>query len=98
MEGVNYPVITVTRKAKTLPIEVKRTIPLDESVLVQHVPYGTLRSELNFPGYLEMYRDITAGDEGGRIQIPVRWEDLDGYDGNTPASYSISVSDQCTVR
>ena len=87
MEGVNYPVITVTRKAKTLPIEVKRTIPLDESVLVQHVPYGTLRSELNFPGYLEMYRDITAGDEGGRIQIPVRWEDLDGYDGNTPASY-----------
>ena len=47
MEGVNCPVITVTRKAGTLPIEVKRTIPLDESVLVQHVPLPETPEDLN---------------------------------------------------
>ena len=47
MEGVQYPVITVSRKARSLPIEVKKTIPLDASVLVQHVLYGTRKTKLN---------------------------------------------------
>ena len=87
MEGVQYPVITVSRKAKTLPIEVKKTIPLDESVLVQHVPYGTRKTQLNFPECLEMYRQEGAGADGGIIQVPVRWIDVDGYNGKVPGTY-----------
>ena len=88
MEGVQYPVITVSRKAKTLPIEVKKTIPLDESVLVQHVPYGTRKTQLNFPECLEMYRQEGAGADGGIIQVPVRWIDVDGYNGKVPRTYT----------
>ena len=87
MEGVQYPVITVSRKAKTLPIEVKKTIPLDESILVQHVPYGTRKTQLNFPECLEMYRQEGAGADGGIIQVPVRWIDVDGYNGKVPGTY-----------
>ena len=86
--GVDYPVITVYRKARTLAVEVKRTISLPDSVLVQRVPYGTKKAELNLPSSLEMYQSITAGDEGGRISIPVRWKDVDGYNGKVAGTYS----------
>lgn len=88
MEGVDYPVITVNRTAKKLPVEVKRTIPLDASVLVQHVPYGTRKSELNFPDHLEMYRDESSGADGGTIEVPVKWKDMDGFDGQTVGAYT----------
>ena len=88
MEGVAYPVITVTRKPKDLAVQVKRTIKLDDSILVQHVPVGTRKSALNLPSYLEMYKHEGVGDDGGRLQIPVRWVDMDGFDGNTPGTYT----------
>ena len=87
-DGVDYPVITVSRSAKTLAVEVKKTIKLEDSILVQHVPVGTKKSELNFPACLEMYKQEGTGDDGGRYQIPVVWKDVDRFDGNTPGTYT----------
>ncbi|MCI6857810.1 MAG: hypothetical protein MR867_00755, partial [Eubacterium sp.] len=86
MEGVVSPEILVIREDEKLSVLVKKTIPLPENILIQHVKIGTKKEELILPN-LEMYAKEGTGDSYGRITVPVLWEDQNGFDGNQAGTY-----------
>jgi hypothetical protein len=86
MEGVKYPQIFVLRMEEGVPTIVKKTIPLPNYILYQHLPVGSTKDQVNLPN-LQMSAVEGTGVEYGLITVPVLWDDVDGFDGNTPGIY-----------